>query len=106
MCDFISDQNDLPIFFLEYPSIVTTYQKFHYNTKNAYPTISFHVYGIVSRFTVHGGCHIEEKVTCVLCSTVLPAYSNIEIYSQKELVIMESSIYDFRKKFCTPEIKS
>ena len=111
MCDFPSYKNDLTHWkfvlfcFSKYPSIVNPYQELHSNTKNACPSIRFHVYKAVFCSTVHGQYKFEEKGICVLFSTVLPENSNRNFDSRKELVLMETSIYDFHKKLYIPEIQ-
>ena len=44
--------------------------------------------------------------TFLLCPKVIPENSNAKFYSQKDIMLMETSISDFNEKFYIPEIQN
>ena len=70
------------------------------------PTICFCIYRLLSLFTVHGRHPYKLKITCALCSTVPKTDANVIFYSQKVLVLMETSITDFYDKLNIPKKKN
>ena len=72
----------------------------HYS--NASPSISFNIYHLIARCTVHGRRLQNEKKICRLCfqdpATVTPA----KLYTRKEIVMMETYIADFYTSFYIP----
>ena len=93
------------VLLFKFTSIVTPNQEFQNNTQNMCPKIRFHVFKIFSYFTLHVRCTFEEKLRLELCSTVQPEKENAKVYSQKEIVLMETYISDFDKQYYIVEIK-
>ena len=67
-------------------------------------TILFHVYQHKACFTVHGRCPFNEKKWFQLCETSTDSIVTVNIYTGKELVIIESSILEFYQYFYIPDI--
>ena len=87
------------------PCIDLSYQESDRYRSNTYTSIRFHIYHLISHFTVHGRRPVNESKFCSLClqdpSTVPP----LKLYTRKELVMMETSIADFHTSFYIPAIK-
>ena len=66
---------------------------------NTCSKILFHVYRNVSCFTVHGILPYEERTTCSMCSTDLSSVTPRKLYTQKELVLLETLRSYFQEKY-------
>ena len=86
--------------------IFTPNQELNHTTKTISLTIRFRLYKNVSHFTVHEKRPFEEKLTCVLWSTVKPEKPNAKFYSRKYPVLMETSIYDLHEKLYITSIQN
>ena len=73
------------------------------NHSNKFPSISFHVYHLIARFTVHVRHPIEEKNKIQLCLQDLDTVSPAKLYTRKQIVMMETSIVDSHTSFYIPE---
>ena len=86
------------------PSISLTGQGGNKDTTNICPTIQFHVYRHVSYCTVHEQRPYHKRTTFSLCSTVTRSDRTIKVYTQKERVLLETSITEFYEKNYIPNI--
>ena len=68
------------------------------------PTIRFHIYHIIGRCTTHGIISLKDKTICSMCKQESSPDKSSKIYTRKELVMMETSISDFRTSFYIPAI--
>ena len=111
MCAYPPSQHALPNWkcvlrcFYILLRIDITYQESDNHYSNSYPSIRFHIYHLIARCTVHGRRPLDEKKHLRLCfqdpDTVTPA----NLYTRKELAMMEKYITDFHTSFYIPEIK-
>ena len=69
-------------------------------------TIRFHVYPHVSHCNIHGICPYEELTICSLCYTDLSSAIPGKVYTQKELVLLETLISELHNKYYNPAIKN
>ena len=70
------------------------------------PSIRFHIYHIIGRCTAHGRIPLKDKKICYMCEQEYPTDSSTKIYTRKELVMMETTISDFRTSFYIPDIQN
>ena len=89
----------------KFPSIVLPSQEENKYTTNTCPTIRFHVNCIISRYIVHGLRTYHKHKLCSLCSTVPISYSTEKLYTQKELVLLETSVTEFHENLYISAIK-
>ena len=66
--------------------------------------IRFHVYKNVSRCTMHSQRPQEERTIFSLCYTYGIYVNPGELYTHKDLVLLETSISEFHYKYFTPDI--
>ena len=75
-----------------------------YNS-NVIPTISFFVYKHIAHCTIHDR-YLFRKINPFNCvSFSIDSIENSKVYTRKELVVMESSIMEFRRDLYIPEIQ-
>ena len=63
------------------------------------PSIRFHSYHTIARCTDHGRIPLKDKKICYMCKQESLPYESTKIYTRKEIVIMETTIYYFRTSF-------
>ena len=68
-------------------------------------SIRFHVYHIIGRCNDHGKIPVKDKNICYMCKQESSPDESTKIYTRKELVIMETTIYDFHTSFYIPAIQ-
>ena len=88
------------------PSINILHQETNKDTTNMCSKISFHVYRNLSRCNVHGIRPYEERTICSMCSTDLSSITPIKLYTQKELVLLETLISQFHKNDILQKFKN
>ena len=69
------------------------------------PSIRFHIYHIIGRCTSNGRITLKDKKICYMCEQRSLPDKSTKIYTRKELVMMETSISDFRTSFYIPSIQ-
>ena len=69
--------------------------KSYQHNYNLFPTIYIHVYNIISLCTAHGRHPFNETKQCQLCDSSSGSKVNANIYTIKEIFMMETSIMDF-----------
>ena len=78
-------------------------------TSNKYsettPSIMFHIYHIIARCTAHGIIPLKDKKICHICKQESSSDESTKIYTRRELVMMEKTIYDFHTSFYIPAIQ-
>ena len=83
----------------QFPRIDTASQKSDKNNSNTYPKISFNLYKLVLHCKMHGRFPINENKKYRLGLSVTGSVPNSNIYTRKNLLIMETSISDFHTSF-------
>ena len=69
------------------------------------PSIRFHIYHIIGRFTSHGIIPLKDKKICCMCEQESLPDKSTKIYTRKELVMMETTISGFHTSFYIPSIQ-
>ena len=69
------------------------------------PSIRFHIYHIIGHCATYGRNTLKDKKTCYMCEQESSPYKSTKIYTRKELVMMETTISDFRTSFYIPDIQ-
>ena len=69
------------------------------------PSIRFCVYHIIACCTDHGINPLKDKKMCRKCKQKSSIEKYTKIYTRKELVMMETAIYDFQTSFYIPSIQ-
>ena len=77
------------------PCINITDQETYKKHKEKTPSIRFQIYHIIGRCTAHGRIPLKDKKICYMCKQDIN-------HTIKELVMMETTIYDFRTSFYIP----
>ena len=72
---------------------------------NTSPSIIFHIYHLFARFTTHGRLPLTNKKICHNCKQDTVSEQSTEVYTRKELVMMEKNISNFHTSFYIPEIQ-
>ena len=80
------------------PCIDITHQELDRHNSNTSSSICFNIYHLITCCTVHGILSLHENEICCLYLQDLD-YVPPEKYTRKELVLMETSIYDFHTSF-------
>ena len=70
------------------------------------PSIRFHIYHIIGRFTAHGIIPLKDKKICYMCEQEYSPDSSTKIYTRKELVMTETTISGFHASFYIPAIQN
>ena len=69
------------------------------------PSIRFHIYNIIARFTDHGTIPLKDRKMCFMCKQEPSSEESTKIYTRKELVMMETIISGFLISFYIPAIQ-
>ena len=103
------------IILIHISSVLKWYAKFpginlpEQETDDQYPdtstSINFHIYHIIACCTKHGRLPLKDRKICCKCQQDFDSGKLTEIYTRKELVIMEITISNFHTSFYIPEIK-
>ena len=77
-------------------------------TDDHYPdtstSISFHIYHLIARCKTHGRLLLTDKKSFCKCKHDTASEQSTKIYTKKELLMMETKIYNFHTSFYIPEI--
>ena len=110
MCAYSQSDNELPHRKCvlqccdQFPSINITDQETYDKHPNPIPSIRFHIYHLISRCTKHGRLPLTDKKSCRKCQQDTASGKSTKIYTIKELVMIETNIYNFHTSFFIPEI--
>ena len=88
------------------PSINLPDQEINYQYPDTSTSIFFHIYHIISRCTKHNRLPLTEKKICRECQQDTVSGKSTKMYTRKELVMMETTISNFRKSFIFQEFRS
>ena len=69
------------------------------------PSIRFHIYNIILCCTTHGRLPLNDRKNCRVCTDDSASEQSTKIYTRKELVMMETTIYNFHTRLYIPEIQ-
>ena len=69
------------------------------------PSIRFHIYHIIGRCNSHGRIPLKDSKICYMCKQESSTYKSTKIYTRKELVIMETTIFGFYIRYYIPAIQ-
>ena len=111
ICAYPSSKYALPYYkcvlwcFEQSPCIDIPIPDSYHHNANFSPTISFFVNNIIACCIVHGRQYLNEKQQCKLCEASSGSIVKEKIYTRKELVMIETSIVDFHKRFYIPAIQ-
>ena len=87
------------------PSINLPYQEADDQYPDTSPSICFHIYHLIARCTKYGRLPLTDKKISGKCQQDTASGKSTKIYTRKDLVIMETTIYNFRTSFYIPEIQ-
>ena len=87
------------------PSINIPDQETDDKHPNSSPSIHFHIYHLIARCTKHGRLPLTDKKSCLECQQDTSPVQSTKINTRKELVMMETTIYDFHIIIFIPEIQ-
>ena len=62
-------------------------------------SIRFHIYHLIARCTIHGRLPFNDRKICYMCKQDYSSEQPINIYTRKELVMMETKISNFHTSF-------
>ena len=105
MCSYSQSDHALPNWkcvlrcCAKFPSINLPDQETDYQYPNTSPSIIFHMYHIIARCTKHGRLPLTDKKICYKFQQDTASGQSTKIYTRKELVMMETTIYNFRISF-------
>ena len=68
------------------------------------PSICFRIYHLITRCTKHVRLPLNDKKNVCKCQYDTASGQSTKIYTIKELVMMETIIFNFHKSFHIPEI--
>ena len=68
------------------------------------PSIRFEIYHLIAHCTKHGRVPLTDKKSCLKCQQDTDSVQSTKIYSRKELVMIETKIYNFHTSFYIPDI--
>ena len=74
------------------------------HNSNVSTTIIFHVYNLVARCTMHGRRTLNEKKRCQFFKATSDSKVTTNLYTIKDILVMDASIVDFLKRFYIPAI--
>ena len=63
------------------------------------PSIRFHIHNLIARCTKHGRLPLTDKKSCCKFQQDSASVQSTKIYTRKELVMMETTIYNFHTIF-------
>ena len=89
----------------KYPSINIPDQETDDKHPNPSHSIRFHIYHMVACFTKHGRLPLTDKKNCCECQQDTASGQSTNIYTIKELVMMETTISNFHTSFYILEIQ-
>ena len=69
------------------------------------PSIRFHIYHIIWRWTYYGRISSKDKKYVICENKNLSSDNSTKIYTRKELVMTETTIYDLHTSFYIPSIQ-
>ena len=75
------------------------------NHPNPSPSISFHIYHLIARCIKHGRLPLSSKKSFRECQQDTASVKPTKIYTRIELVMMETTIYNFHMSFFIREIQ-
>ena len=110
MCTYPQSEHALPHWkcvlqcFADCPCINIPDQETTKKHEKTTPSIRFHIYHIIGSFTIHGIISLKYKNICYMCKQESLTDKSTKIYTRKELVMMETTIYDFHTSFYIPAI--
>ena len=84
------------------PSINIPGQEIDDQYPDTSPSIRFHIDHLISRCTKHGRIPLTDKKSCIGCQHDTASLLSTKIYTRKELVMMETTIYNFHTSFYIP----
>ena len=70
------------------------------------PSIRFHIYHIIARCNTQGRNSLKDKKIFYMCEQESLPDKSTKIYTKKELVMIETTISDFRRSFYIPAIQN
>ena len=62
---------------------------------NTSPSIRFHIYHVIAHCTENGSILLNDRKICCKCKYHSASEQSTKIYTRKELVTMETKIYNF-----------
>ena len=62
------------------------------------PSIRFHIYHIIGCCTTHGRISLKDKNICYMCKQESLPDKSTNVYTRKELVMMDITISDFHQE--------
>ena len=68
------------------------------------PSILLHIYLLILRCTAHGRIILNDKKVCFMCKHDSASEQYRKMYTRKELLMMETTIYNFPTSFYIPVI--
>ena len=68
-------------------------------------SIRFHIYHIIGSCAIHGRLSLKDNNICSVCKQESSPDKSTKMYTRKELVMMETTISDFRTSFYIPAIQ-
>ena len=90
------------IFCAECPNINITNQETDDKHLNTSPSFCFHIFHLIARCTKHGRFPLTNKKSCCECQQDTASRQPTKICTTKELVMTETTIYDFYSSFFSP----
>ena len=87
------------------PCINITDQEIYNRNSDKTASIRFHIYHIIARFTDHGRISLKDRKISYMCKQESSSDESTKIYTRKEIVMMETQIYDFHTSFYIPAIQ-
>ena len=73
-----------------------------FQISNTSPSIRFHIYHIIARYTTHGRLPLNDRKNICKCKQDSVSEKSTKIYTRKELVMMKKKISNFRTSFYIP----
>ena len=87
------------------PSTNISDQETDYQYSDTSLLICFHIYHITARCTKHGRLPLNDRKCFCNCQQDTASKQSTKIYNRKELVMMETTISNFRTSFYIPEVQ-
>ena len=111
MCAYSQPDHALPHwkcvlrFCAKCPGINLPDQEIDYQYPNTSPSIRFKIYHLIARCTKHGRLPLTDKKSFCKFQQDYASEKTTKIYTRKELVMMETTIYNFHTSLYIPEIQ-
>ena len=80
-------------------------QEIDYLYSDTSPSITFYIYHQKLYCTTYGRIPLNDKKVCCIFKQDPASEKSIKIYTRKELVMMETTLYNFYTSFYIPEIQ-